>query len=61
MKERNRAERGTGMKVKKQKKEKHCLTVNQYQLDAPVTEDTRPVMGDSGNDGKVVQFVVIFG
>ena len=48
------------MKVKKQKKEKHCLTVNQYQLDAPVTEDTR-LMSDSGNDGKVVQFVVIFG
>ena len=50
MKERDREERGTGMKVKKQKKLKHhlptltcykgsrpCPTVSQYQLDAPVT------------------------
>ena len=50
MKERDREERGTGMKVKKQKKWKHhlptltcykdsrpCPTVSQYQLDAPVT------------------------
>ena len=54
IKERKRKERGTGMKVKKQKKQKHspstltcykdsrsCLTVNQYQLDAPVTSDIR--------------------
>ena len=47
MKERNREERGTGMKVKKQKKQKHTLTcykdsrpcpaVSQYQLDILVT------------------------
>ena len=51
MKERNREERTTGMKVKKQKKQKHssstftrykdysrpCLTVSKYQLDTPVT------------------------
>ena len=50
MKERDREERGTGMKVKKQKKWKHhlptltcykdsrpCPPVSQYQLDAPVT------------------------
>ena len=50
MKEMNREERGAGMKVKKQKKQKHspsiltCYkdrrpfpTVSQYQLDAPVT------------------------
>ena len=50
MKERDREERGTGMQVKKQKKQKHspniltcykdsrpCPTVSQYQLDAPVT------------------------
>ena len=50
MKERNREERGTGMKGKKQKKLKHspsaftyfndsrpCPTVSQYQLDALVT------------------------
>ena len=50
MKERDREERGIGMKVKKQKKYKHspstltcykdtrpCPTVSQYQLDAPVT------------------------
>ena len=49
MKERDREERGTGMKVKKQKKLKYspstlthykdsrsCPTVSQYQLDAPV-------------------------
>ena len=47
---RNWEERGTGMKVKKQKKQKHspftltcyrdsrpCPTISQYQLDAPVT------------------------
>ena len=50
MKEGDREERGTGMKVKKQKKQKHspstltcykdsrpCPTVSQYQSDAPVT------------------------
>ena len=50
MKEGNRDERGTGMKVKKQKKQLYslstftcckdgrpCPTVSQYQLDAPVT------------------------
>ena len=50
MKERDREERGTGIKVKKQKKEKHspstltcykdsrpCPTVSQYKLDASVT------------------------
>ena len=50
MKERDREQRGTVMKVKKQKKFKHspstltcykdnrpCPTVSQYQLDAPVT------------------------
>ena len=55
MKERDREERGTGMKGKKQKKKKQtvpstltcykdskpCPTVSQYQLDAPVTQDTR--------------------
>ena len=54
MKETDREERGTGMKVKKQKKYKHspstltcyknsrpCPTVSQYQLDALVTQDTR--------------------
>ena len=48
MKERDREERGTGMKVKKQNKNtpstltcykdsRPCPTVSQYQLDAPVT------------------------
>ena len=50
MKEKDREERGTGMKTKKQKKLKHssstltcykdswaCPTVSQYQLDAPGT------------------------
>ena len=48
----DREERGTGMKGKKQNKNiplypycykdsKPCPTVNQYQLDAPVTYDTR--------------------
>ena len=50
IKEKDREERGTGIKVKKQKRQKHspstltcykdsrpCPTVSQYQLDAPVT------------------------
>ena len=55
MKERNREERGTGMKAKKQKKQKHspstltcykdsrpCPTVSQYQFDTPVTSSHHP-------------------
>ena len=50
MKKKDRKERGTGMKVKKQKKQKHsptslicyndsrpCPVVSQYQFDATVT------------------------
>ena len=83
MKERNREERGTGMKVKKQKKytpppppfpsstftcykdSRLCPTVSKYQLDAPVTSDTRylrhtrpPPWGNSNEYASLTLFMI---